>query len=126
MEDAEKETAEETGGAGHPPAHFTGAAAATTESDACQRCEYGKEATAVSVGGQDRAGPAPEEDGHGGTGHGGNTQREEGGDETPRRARAERATADGKTEERVPPEQLRAPNASGRRGQEGRADHYLH
>ena len=67
MEDAEKETAEGTGGAGHLPAHFTGADAATTQSDARQRCEYGKEATVALVGGQDIAGPAPEEDVHGAT-----------------------------------------------------------
>ena len=70
------ETAEGSGGAGHLPAHSTGVAAATTESNAHQRREYGKEATAALVGGQYRAGPAPEEDDHGATGHGRNTQRE--------------------------------------------------
>ena len=79
MEDAEKETEEGTGGAGHPPAYFTRTAASITESDARQRHEYGKEATAALVGGQYRAGPAPEEDDHRATGNGGNTQRKEGG-----------------------------------------------
>ena len=74
MEDAEKETAGGTDGAGHPPAHSTSAAAGTTENDACQHHEYGKEATAALVGGQDIVGPELEEDGHGDTGHGGNTQ----------------------------------------------------
>ena len=52
MEDAEKETAEGTGGTGHPPEHSTDAAAATTKIHTHQRREYGKEATAALVGGQ--------------------------------------------------------------------------
>ena len=97
------ETEEGAGGAGYPPAHSTSAAEATTESDARQRCEYGKEATAASVGGPVSAGPAPTEDGHGSTGHG-RPQREEGGDETPRRESGERETADRETEESPPPQ----------------------
>ena len=85
------------GGPGYPPSHFTGAARATTESNKLQHHEYGKEA-AASVGGPTRAGPAPAEDGHGTTGHG-HPQREEGGDETPRRVREERETADRAAEE---------------------------
>ena len=94
LEDTEKETAEGTGGAEHLSAHFTGEATATIKSDTHLRRDYGKEVTAALVGGQDRAGPAPEEDGHGATGHGRNIQMEEGGNKTPRRARAEQATAD--------------------------------
>ena len=41
-QDAETETEEGDGGAGYPPAHFTGAVEPTTESDARQRREYGK------------------------------------------------------------------------------------
>ena len=47
-------------------------------------------------------------------------QRKEGGDETPWSARKETDTAEEATEERGPPEKLCTPNASGRRGGEGR------
>ena len=66
-QDAERDTAEGAGGAGYPPAHSTGAAEATTKSDTSQRREYGKEATAASVGGPASAGPEPVEDDHGAT-----------------------------------------------------------
>ena len=83
---------EKASGAGYPPAHFTGAAMATTKSDTCQRPEYGKEAAAL-VGGQASRGPAPAKDGHGTSGHG-HPQREEGGDETLRREQKEQEMAD--------------------------------
>ena len=88
------ETEERAGGAGYTPAHFIGAA------------------PAASVGGPVSARPAPSDNGHGATGSG-NTQREEGGDKTPRIAREERDPVDRETEERPPRERLRAPNASG-------------
>ena len=114
------ETAEGAGGAGHPPKHSIEAAIATTESDTHPRREYGKEASEALVRGQASAGPALAEDGHGTTRHGKRTQREEGGDENPRRASSERSTTDGETEEIPPPERSHAPNASGRKGGEGR------
>ena len=80
---AETETEERAGGAGYPTAQFTGAA------------------PAASVGGPVSAGPAPAEYGDGATGSG-ETQREEGGDETPRSAREERDPTYGETEERDP------------------------
>ena len=130
MVDAEAETGTEkrAGGAGRPKAHPIGAA------------------VAASVGGPVTVGTAPtEEERNNGTGHPtaqtisvnpaelaegtvragpaparGDAQREEGGDETPKIARAEMDTADEATEEITPPKRLRAPNASGRRGGEGR------
>ena len=117
-QDAETETEEGAGGAGYLPAHSTCAAEGTTKSDALQHCEYGKKA-AVLVGGPDSAGPAPDKDGYGTTRHR-QPHQEEGGDETPRRAREEKETADGETEEMPPPERSRTPNVSGRRGGEGR------
>ena len=68
-QDAETETEEGAGGAGYPQAHFTVAAEATTESGACQRREYGKEAAAL-VGGPASVGPVSAKDDHGATGHG--------------------------------------------------------
>ena len=118
--DAAMETVEGAGGAGHPPAHSTNAAAVTTKIDTHPCLEYSKEAVAASVGGQFRAGPAPEEDAHGATRHSRRPQQEEGGDKNPRRASSERATDNGETEERDPPEGSCAPNVSGRRGEEGR------
>ena len=110
-QDAERVTEDGASGAGYLPAHFTGAAEATTESDARQRREYRKEA-AASVGGLSRAGPAPAKDSHGATGYG-KPQREEGENETPRSVREERETADRETEERGPPERSCVPNTSG-------------
>ena len=116
---AEMETAEGAGDAVHPPAHSTDAAAATTESDMHPRREYGKEETAALVGGQDRAGPAPEEGVHGDSRHR-RTQQEEGGTKTPgERARKGQRPTD-RRRRAPPPERSRAPNASGRRGGEGR------
>ena len=108
------ETAEGAGGAGHPPENSTDAAATTTENGIHPRREYDKVASEALVGVQASAGPAPAEDGHGATQHSARIQQEEGGDEKPRRASSEREPADGETEERGPPEQSHAPNASGR------------
>ena len=115
---------EHTGGTGHPKAHPTGTAAAAAvggpvtvgPAPTKEKIDGGTghltaqtidAAPAVSAGGTVRAGPTPAKE---------NTQREEGGDETPRRAREETDPKDGETEERVSPERSRTPNASGRRG----------
>ena len=112
------ETAEGASDAGHPSEHSTAAASATTKSDMHPRREYRKEASEESVVGQASAGPAPAEDGHGSTRHGEWTRREEGGDENPRRAISERATADRETEERAPPNgRARLTRAADERGE---------
>ena len=129
-QDAEAETGteERAGGTGHPAAHPTGAAAAAsvggpvtagnvpTEEKKDGGAGHPTEksigtAPAASVGGPVSAGPTLDEE---------DTQREEGGDETPRRAREETDPVDGETEERGPPDRSRAPNTSGRRGEKGR------
>ena len=117
--DAEAETVTEdrAGSAVYPPAHFTGAAtAASVGGPVSAGPEPAEEraggaghppehstnvAMAASVGDRVSAGPASAEDGHGATGSV-NTQRDEGGDETPRSARERRDPEDGKTEERGP------------------------
>ena len=99
------ETAEGAGGAGHPPEHYTNAAAVTTENGKHMRREYDMVALEVLLGGQASAGPAPEEDGHGAT--------------QQRRASSEQEPVNGETEERAPPERSRAPNVSGQQGGEG-------
>ena len=121
-------TEERATGTGHPKAHPTGAAAAAgvggpvtagpalTEEERDSGVGHPTAQTIgtaldVSAGGTARAGPVPANE---------NIQREEGVDETPRRARKETDQADGETEERTPPERSHAPNASGQRGGGGR------
>ena len=121
-------TEERAGGTGHPKAHPIGVAvAASAGGPVTAGPEPTKEerdigaghltaqtisaAPAASEGGTVSAGPAPAE---------GDTQREEGGYKTPRRAHKETDPEDGDTEEKGPPKRSRAPNASGRRGGEGR------
>ena len=121
-------TEKRSGGAGRPKAHPIGLDAA------------------AAVGGPVTVGPAlTKEESNNGAGHptaqtisaalaasaegtvragtalaSGGAQREEGGDETPKRARAETDFANDVTEEIPTPKRSRAPNASGRRGGEGR------
>ena len=113
MEDAEEETETEkqAGGAGRPKAHPSSAAASaavggpvTTETAPTKEeinngagytpSHFTGAAPTTSVVGPVRAGLAPSIR---------NAQRKEGGDETPRSARAETDTADKATEESPPP-----------------------
>ena len=104
------------GGAGHPLEHFDRADGARSKHGALARREYDNMALEASERGPASAGPSVGEEGHRATNHSAGQIWKEEGDENPKCASSAQETDGREMETRGPPERLRVPNASGRRG----------